>query len=1092
MDLEIFTLGRFEVRLGGVSIEHWHRAATKRLLKLLAVEPGHSLPAEQVASSFWPDDGSARVLQRLHHLVYLLRSVLDNHTHDPGRSFIDVRDKAIRLVVSNRVWIDVDEFERRLDSALASEVDPIELERALQLYQGPLLPEDSAEDWLRSPRVQLEQRFLSAMHALAASYRALGRQQQATATLERILKKVPADERAHRELIELYGRSGRLVQAERQYAECKAALARELGAAPSEQTREVYRDLVRRQPTSRARASSGAGAPGSDVTANAETDAVRFAPPVPLVELIGRDALLDQLCSLLRSSSARLVTLTGLGGVGKTQLAVHAASELAAEYRNGACFASLAEVSTDRLGERILRSLGLSEAPDSPAEEIITGFLCDKHLLLVLDNFEHVLESAALVPRLLERCPSLTVLVTSRIRLNLVTEKIVSVPTLDVAPVTAVSGPSRALSPAEVLFVERARAANPHFILDDRSTEDVSAIVRRLDGLPLAIELAAARSTVLDPTSLRGALDGGLKVVRGGGPDRHIRHRSLEQSFEWSYGLLSRHAQNLLQRASHFPAPFTVEAAAQLCAGTYDDVLDAIQDLADAGWIAVTRDPTAVAEPSRFRMHQTTRAFARQKLRDGADADAVIARFSSVLADHAIRLDADIRSTRAEAVVAAFEADYDNFLAALDTADETGNHFMVCRLVRGLGRFWGLYRGGRHTDRWVQRASDLADHASPEDRGRMFYAMAAYWGYRQNLLRARELAAVAVRIAADHLDDELYARASVALASAAICTGELEYGITVLEESLPAVKALGDAQLLCVAVSNLASAYLDLGRIVEARDTIRSCSLELDSVREQERARPTLLLACSVYDLGDHAQGIRLAIRALELERCGKPRPARLFTTLEHLTRMYCQLGEVSASIRAQRELREIATRSEINAWLKICDAFDGCIALLSGDSASASEILKKVLEGYPNTEDVAGELDLYIWLAWACISPDSADDSTACWALTRAIDTLKVAPLHAARICEAAAGYFCLISHPEWAARAQLVGATIRENSSFKRFPAEAPAVRRSQEVLDQSFGPDWADDVASAFPLATKMTDLTWLSDALMATSRRPLKAA
>jgi predicted ATPase/DNA-binding SARP family transcriptional activator len=1075
VEIEIFLLGRFEVHRGGKKLQEWPRAAPRRLLKLLALEPTRGLPSERIAALLWPDDEAERVHQRLHHLVYLLRSVLDSDRKRP--SLVEVRDGIVRLAPADRIWIDVAEFERRLESVLPDDAEPALLEDALDLYKGPLLPDDLAEEWQRVPRLQIEQRFLGAAYKLAERFRARGMEEQAIATYKRLLKMTPTEERAHAELIEMFARADRFADAERQYAECKQTLAREIGVGPSARTRELYETLV-------LSARSTSTAPTSEARA-IHTEG-RFQPPVPLVDLVGRDVLVAEITQALRTSGTRLLTLTGVGGVGKTQLAIVAANQLAADYRHGACVISLGEVDNAGFLDRLLRGLDLSESPGSSPLSVVIAFLRERELLLVLDNFEHVLEQGVVVSQLLQQCPSIKVLCTSRVRLNLVAEHVMPVGTLDLDSPTIRTG-SRAPSPAETLFFQRAQAVRPHFTIGPGSAAHIAAIVRLLDGLPLAIELAAWRVAMLEPAALRSALEHDLSIVAGGGPDRHPHQRSLEQSFEWSYQLLPPHARSVLSCVSVIPAPFDMDLADSVRdSSEHERTIDGIQSLVDAGLLSVVDGGAATDDVVRYRLHQTTRAFAQRKL-EGETLQFTRTRFANFMATLAVELDRHIRSVDAERIVAAFERNYDNFFAALNFADEANEKETVCRLVRGLGRYWGLYRGGSLADYWVKRAIAWSDGIDLELSGWLHFAVGCYWGYRAATKSAYPLCQKALQIGEITRSGRLITSASMTVAAA---TRNRSEAAQVLEKWLPTIKAEGDYQSLCVAVCNLASAYLDTGALYRARDAMLSVWAGIEQLRKQEQARPCILLASSQFKLGDRAQGLQLARRAVEQERMGRPRPTRLHGVLSDLAVLLCHAAAPADAEPLARELRLLADQSQIPQWTLLAERLEAQVDILIGEVRAGRDRLHALLESDAVPQDVGGEADIFVWYTWACLRPGIEDSGGARNGLSLAAQSMEGFPLDIPRLYEVAAAFFCSNSSIDIAAKALIASEAMRALSGFAVYPAEEEDLKRIRQMIDDALGEDWRRQLSGWQPPLNPTEAQQWLRQALSAVTpgRRP----
>ena len=412
---------------------------------------------------------------------------------------------------------------------------------------------------------------------------------------------------------------GALEQGRRQpHAHTVAALAAALGLAPADHA--TLLDLA-------IESSVQPPAPDAQPTASATSPRSVRQPrlPIPPTALIGREADLAVAMSLLGPANAtvRLLTLVGPGGVGKTRLALAVAAALESSYRDGAAFVDLAAVHDFRLvPATIARALDIRESGRRCALEQVRSDLRERQLLLVLDNFEQLLASAPVLAELLEGCPDLALLVTSRTALRLRGEQ-----RLPVAPLPAPAeepGTTGAIadSAAVRLFVERARAVAPHFVLEAGTAPAVAAICRRLDGMPLSIELAAARADVLRPEELLRRLERRLPILTGGAADLPERQQTLRHTLAWSHCLLSPMAQTLFRRLAVFVGGWTLEAAEAVCGGgelAADDVLEPLTELMNNSLVHRTEGPDG--EP-RFAMLETVREYADEQLVDRAEADA--------------------------------------------------------------------------------------------------------------------------------------------------------------------------------------------------------------------------------------------------------------------------------------------------------------------------------------------------------------------------------------------------------------------------------------------------------------------------------------
>jgi predicted ATPase/class 3 adenylate cyclase len=394
--------------------------------------------------------------------------------------------------------------------------------------------------------------------------------------------------------------------------------------------------------------------------------------PVQPNELIGRERELEEAAALL-TNGHRVLTLTGTGGTGKTRLALQLAADVVDEFPDGVFFVSLAPVHDwELVPPTIARTLGLREQPGETVLETLDGYLGDKELLLVLDNFEQVLAAAPAVAGLYSTASRLKLLVTSRTPLRLSGERTYPVPPLELAESVR-------------LFAERAHAAALEFDLTEENEDAVAEICRRLDGLPLAIELAATRIRSLPPPALLRRLDQRLKLLTGGAQDLDERQRTLRATIEWSYDLLPEAERELFARIGVFVGGSRLDAAEALCGDIELDVLDGLQSLVEKSLLR--QRPDADGEP-RFWMLETIREFALALLDDAgtlAEARRAHAELFLALVE---RVDLESRTGDQTALFDLLDADNANLRAAVDWAEETRDDELLLRLATALWGFW--------------------------------------------------------------------------------------------------------------------------------------------------------------------------------------------------------------------------------------------------------------------------------------------------------------------------------------------------------------------------------------------------------------------
>jgi predicted ATPase/transcriptional regulator with XRE-family HTH domain len=426
--------------------------------------------------------------------------------------------------------------------------------------------------------------------------------------------------------------------------------------------------------------------------------------PMPLTRLIGREVEIEALRTILQRDDVRFVTLTGAGGSGKTRLAIAVAAEMGDAFPDGVVFVDLSPLTDPTLVvPTIATSLGVREVVDQSLSETLSSFLTSKQLLLVLDNCERILAAAPDITTLLAACPGLSVLATSREPLHVRGEREFPVPPLPLPATTPLLELGQfASAPAIALFVERAEESQPEFTMTTENMAAVAAICRRLDGLPLAIELAAARVKVLPPQALLVRLEHRLPLLTGGGRDLPARQRTMRDAIAWSYDLLSPDEQALFRRLAVFAGGFTLASAEAVAAADGRlAVLDGLVALVEQS--LVRQMPGAGAEP-RYQMLETVREFGLERLVSSGDADDARQRH----AEHFLRVSADLMQASTilmdHASLTRVVAEHDNVRLALVWYDQHGEIDALLQLSSLLYGLWfsrGLYREGVQ---WVDRA----------------------------------------------------------------------------------------------------------------------------------------------------------------------------------------------------------------------------------------------------------------------------------------------------------------------------------------------------------------------------------------------------
>ena len=786
-----------------------------RLLAALLVADGRACGTDELVEAIW--DGSAPASARKLVQVYVsqLRKVL------PAGIAIETRQGGYAASVVADA-LDAARFEQLLrESGEAREAGNAALalslaDRALALWRGRAYGELAYEDFARSESERLEELRLAAVEERFAAQLELGRHAEILGEALAHADEHVLRERSHElAMLALY-RCGRQAEALDHYAAFRDDLDEQLGLEPGSGLRELQRRILQQDPA-------------LDVLADSHAVVVLPASPNPLV---GRDRELAALRALLERRASRLVVLTGAGGSGKTRLALEVARQVGSSYANGVVLVELAPLRDPALVlPTIAQALEVPIDPDDDLVDTLVRSLEAQELLLVVDNAEHVREAASSFAPLVARAPRLTLLVTSRAVLHVSGENVVPVAPLEE-------------DDAVELFVQRARLLDPNFELTPENDPDVREICRRVDCLPLAVELAAARIRTLTPRALRQRLDARLSILTGGPRDLPARQRTLRETIAWSAGLLDDRGRDVLARLAVFPAGTTLEGAEQVCGADLDTLGALVDD-------HLARRDDVAGEP-RFGMLETVREYALELL--GAERQSASLDMARYLADVADEVEVEARA-RAQAL-ARLDPELDNIRAALASCAETGEAELELRLAGGIWRYWWVRGSPAEGIERIEKALAASDGSPTVARAQALRGGAGLAWVLGDFELAKQLACAAIPVAveAGSMWDEM--AANTVLGVVANVEGDRALARRHHHRSLELAEQLEIEPF--VQKLNLGTIALDSGDYPEAQVMFEGV-LAIHRRNENVEGIGTALLNLAVvhYALGEHESSLR-------------------------------------------------------------------------------------------------------------------------------------------------------------------------------------------------------------------------------------------
>ena len=763
---------------------------TRALLALLLVHRGEVVSTDRIVDALWEEHAPRSATKLVQGYVSKLRRAV-------GDGVLRTHGHGYTLAV-DRGQVDVDRFEElvadgrraleREDWAAAAE----DLKGALALWRGPALADFVYAGFAQIEAARLEEARLAALEDRIEADLGAGRHASVVAELDALVCEHPLRERLTGQLMVSLYRCGRQADALEAYQRVRHSLTGELGLEPGPALKALQARILGQSPSLGvdAEAGRGLGRPSGSRLPQ---------PPSPM---IGREDELEHVVRLMDQPDVRLVTLTGPGGVGKTRLATAVARALENRWRAGAFWVELAGVErAEDVPAAVARAVGVTPRRGERVSDALCRHLAHNELLLVIDNFEHVLDSAVLVSKLLEECPRLKLLVTSREALELRGEQRSAVAPLAVPRVPDATVAQVESTAATALFVALVRRRHSHFALTAANASAIARICMRLDGLPLALELAAARTGLLSVRELSDGIDRAIDDLGTGPRDVPDRHRSLRATIEWSYRLLDRHQRNAFNCFAVFAGGAMLDAALKIT-GETTETLEALTSKSMLQRREIEHD-------TRLVMLETVRGFALAHLEDDPERLEVRDRHLDHYLALAERAVARMGTPDQRDALAVLDREMDNLRAAMRWALQSAPR-KALSLVGHLGEYWTARHDFEGME-WLDAALQVTGEDAPSaDRARArIHQSALASGYFDDGRTMSEAAESALALYSEAGDTRGIAEALCWLSAASVGQGAMEAARAHAEEACRQAGESGDQRVQAKALARLAAVSTD-------------------------------------------------------------------------------------------------------------------------------------------------------------------------------------------------------------------------------------------------------------------------------------------
>ncbi len=780
--MRIELLGGFRLVVGDAELPAaaWRSRNAALIVKRLALAPNHMLHRDQLADLLWPDTDAEAAANNMRQGLHVARRYLRELPLDQSLVLRSVNER-VHLYPPERVQTDVKEFELAARAAFGSR-DPDRFWFAVERYTGTLLPNDLYEDWTIQCRDELAATYRAVLAEVASLHETLHEIPLAIDALRRLVASEPTNEATHVRLMRLYAAHGRRSQALLQYQHLTSILTSTVDIEPESETRQLYLDIKNGTIPSRSSLS------GSNSLAPATTPASNL--PIPVTTFLGREQELARLIEEI--AKHRLVTLVGPGGIGKTRLAFEAARSLVGRYADGVWMVGLSGLDDGELvPQSVAAALGIELDERAEPEQAVADALRDRELLLLLDNCEHLIDAcASLVQRLLHTCSGLSIMTTSREALRVRGERRWPVTPLPL-PSTSDSLPKIARNDAVRLFVDRVRWHQTDFSVAEANAPSICQICRRLDGIPLALELAAARADVLTPRQLTERLEHTLDLLTGGDRTATPRQQTLRGALDWSYQLLSGEEQLLFRRLAIFAGGWTLEMAESVCSDDGIAANDVVRLLAQLGEKSLLQVDLS-GDEARYRLLEPVRQFASERLHASGEVEILQERHARCCLALAEEAEPNLTGPNQAIWLNRVASEQDNLRAALVFFDASGDRGSALRLAGALGRFWWTQGYIAEGQRWLSRTLEATKGEYGAERMKAVNAAFTMAHRRGEYAVARSLAHECLMLAQQHDDRAGVGWALTQLGMVAAETGGDQQAL--LEQSLEIFREVGDTR----------------------------------------------------------------------------------------------------------------------------------------------------------------------------------------------------------------------------------------------------------------------------------------------------------